>query len=193
MRRDGLSLSDSVDSRSSPKSANRDVHLAHSLGKRRNLGPDTEERLPDRSSILGINQPSTLLVALRMWACGLAALRCVCLFWARPILLMALLVSIAVVMLEARRSVNDVLLVVGCGVFGALAEASAIASGAWAYAVPAAGGVPLWLPAIWGIAALFIKEMAVLLQTITPAVTSEVAGHEADMPLAASKSGSAQN
>jgi hypothetical protein len=111
-------------------------------------------------------QPTTPLLVLRMWVCGLAALGCVCEFWARPILLTALLLTIAAVMLCARKRMNDTLLVVSCGGLGALAEAGAIASGAWAYTVPVAVGVPLWLPAIWGIAALFIKETAVLLEYV---------------------------
>lgn len=65
-----------------------------------------------------------------------------------------------------RAEAYDTLLVVSCGGLGALAEAGAIASGAWAYTVPVAVGVPLWLPAIWGIAALFIKETAVLLEYV---------------------------
>jgi hypothetical protein len=111
-------------------------------------------------------QPTTPQLVLRMWVCGLAALGCVCEFWAHPILLTALLLTIAAVMLCARRSINDTLLVVCCGGLGALAEAGAIASGAWAYTVPIAVGVPLWLPAIWGIAALFMKETAVLIEYV---------------------------
>jgi hypothetical protein len=135
------------------------------------MGMQGSEKLKAAYSCEGLPEallarPTTRLLVLHMWVCGLAALGCVCEFWARPIMLTALLLTIAAAMLCARRSMNDTLLVVSCGGLGALAEAGAIASGAWAYTVPVAVGVPLWLPAIWGIAALFIKETAVLLEYV---------------------------
>jgi hypothetical protein len=99
--------------------------------------------------------------ALHVWLSGLTALACVCTLWPRPILLTAVLLAIAAVMLWARRSMSDVLLFVCCGVLGALAEACAVRCGAYAYTLPIALGIPLWLPVIWGIAALFVKETAV--------------------------------
>ena len=54
-------------------------------------------------------QPTTPLLVLRMWVCGLAALGCVCEFWARPILLTALLLTIAAVMLCARKRMTPYL------------------------------------------------------------------------------------
>jgi len=103
-------------------------------------------------------QATTPILVLHVWICGLTALACVCLFWSRPALLTALLLTVATVMLFARRSLNDVLLFVSCGGLGALAEACAVRSGAYVYTLPIALGIPLWLPVIWGIAALFVKE-----------------------------------
>ena len=45
-------------------------------------------------------------------------------------------------------------------VFGPLAEGLAIQTGAWAYASPSVLGIPLWLPFVWGNAALFIQNSA---------------------------------
>ena len=67
-------------------------------------------------------------------------------------------------MLLVWRSKEDLLLYIICSVAGTLAEAVAIASGAWKYSLPNFIGVPYWLPFLWGIAALFIKRASLEVQ-----------------------------
>lgn len=40
--------------------------------------------------------------------------------------------------------------------FGPAAEIVAIHAGAWQYTMPQLGGIPVWLPALWGLAGMFI-------------------------------------
>ena len=98
-------------------------------------------------------------LAVYMWTCGLTSLGLVCVFWPSPYLLTALLALDGALMLRARRSSEDLAHLIFCGAFGALAEVFGIGFGAWSYTLPQASGVPLWLPLIWGIAALFVKEI----------------------------------
>ena len=44
------------------------------------------------------------------------------------------------------------------GFCGALAESFAAMHGAWSYTIPNFIGIPFWLPLLWGIAALFVKN-----------------------------------
>src|SRR5712692_11417514 len=98
----------------------------------------------------------TFAAFVYIWLCGLTALGSACLFWSSPLLLTGILAVIGGLMLAVRKSAEDLLLCAFCGAFGAIAEAFGIASGAWSYTLPLASGVPLWLPVMWGIAALFI-------------------------------------
>ena len=109
----------------------------------------------------------TLALVLYMWICGVTGLALVCVFWPSPFLLAGLLAVDAALMLSVRRSAADVVLLAFCGAFGAVAESFGIATGAWTYTVPLAAGVPIWLPFIWGIAALFVKEISLQIQFVT--------------------------
>ena len=113
----------------------------------------------ERARVARPNEITLPFVAF-IWVTGLLSLALVCVFWPFPYVLLALLALDAGVMLSARKNVADLILVAFCGVLGAVAEAFGIGSGAWAYALPLSMGVPIWLPTIWGIAALFIKEIA---------------------------------
>lgn len=79
--------------------------------------------------------------------------------WKNPLLLTMILIVISAVMLIIYRNKEDLYLYVLSGIAGALAEAIAIAFGAWSYAFPNLIGIPYWLPFLWGIAALFIKRI----------------------------------
>ncbi len=128
----------------------------------------------------------TFALVLYMRLCGLTALGLVCVFWPQPILLTMLLAVVAALMLSVRRRLEDVVLLVLCGAFGAFAESFGIAGGAWSYTLPLVNGVPLLLPFIWGIAALFVKEISlqihfVLSQPIaTPSARTEHMAVEAE-------------
>src|SRR5436309_11436522 len=115
-------------------------------------------------------QEITLPFVIYIWVTGLLSLALVCLFWPFPWLLLVLLSLDAGLMLSARKNVADLILIAFCGALGAVAEAFGIGSGAWSYALPMAMGVPIWLPTIWGIAALFIKEIGVQIEWLVRAI-----------------------
>ena len=79
--------------------------------------------------------------------------------WERPLGLTLVMALVSVIMLSVWREREDLLLFALCAVAGALAEAAAIAFGAWTYGFPNMIGIPLWLPLLWGVAGLFIKRM----------------------------------
>ena len=54
---------------------------------------------------------------------------------------------------------KDWALYVVCAILGSLAEMIAIYFGAWKYATPTVFGIPMWLPFVWGNAALYIVRM----------------------------------
>ncbi len=53
---------------------------------------------------------------------------------------------------------------------GPLMEAIVIRSGAWQYAQPTFAGIPLWLPFLWGLTAVFLMKIS---RWCLPAVSSE--------------------
>lgn len=46
-----------------------------------------------------------------------------------------------------------------CAVFGSLGEIIAIWAGAWQYSKPQFAGIPIWLPLIWGSAAVLFMRL----------------------------------
>lgn len=91
-------------------------------------------------------------------ALGLASLFSVALFWREPVLLSFLLLAIAGAMIWLRKDACEVALFALCGIAGTAAEAIGIAGGAWQYGKVFAFGVPMWLPVLWGIAAIFMAR-----------------------------------
>ena len=84
----------------------------------------------------------------------------VSLFWQNSLLLAGILIVISALMLLVWRNKEDLILYTMSGIAGALAESTAIALGAWSYAIPGIIGIPYWLPFLWGIAAVFIKRIS---------------------------------
>lgn len=83
----------------------------------------------------------------------------VALFWNQPFHVLAGLVVIAGMMLYLRGSKTDIVFFVTAGLAGTAAEAIAIYFGAWNYGNSQLLGVPIWLPVLWGIAALFTDRL----------------------------------
>jgi hypothetical protein len=79
--------------------------------------------------------------------------------WIYPIKLSVFLViQIAIVMYVNQRKKDSFWLMVGA-VIGPAGEILAINGGAWKYAAPFILGIPLWLPALWGLAALLGRRV----------------------------------
>ena len=81
----------------------------------------------------------------------------VSLFWRDIMLLTASLLSLSIVALWHYHKKNDVVVYSIGAIFGAVAESVCIHFGAWAYTNPTFL-IPLWLPIVWGLAALVIRR-----------------------------------
>jgi hypothetical protein len=91
---------------------------------------------------------------------ALVSLHSVALFWQNSLMLTGILIFLSLLMFLVWRSKEDVILYIVASVSGAVAESTAIAFGAWSYAIPDISGIPYWLPFLWGIAAVFIKRIS---------------------------------
>jgi hypothetical protein len=80
------------------------------------------------------------------------------LLWQWPVILLVSLVVTSALLLRRWHRRSDVLFYVAGFVLGPLGEAMAVHFGAWHYAKPLFL-VPIWLPCLWGIAALFVKRL----------------------------------
>lgn len=77
-------------------------------------------------------------------------------FWHQSAVATFLLLIASVIMLTIERDEKLLVLYVAIFVAGPLAEAVLIAFGAWSYANSSVLGFPIWLPFVWGNAALYI-------------------------------------
>ena len=93
-------------------------------------------------------------------ALALTTLLLTSVLWRTPLLLTALLIVTGIAIYALRPSRTSAWVYVVGFVFGPLAEGVSIRTGAWEYASPTFLGIPLWLPFVWGIAALFIENTA---------------------------------
>jgi hypothetical protein len=91
---------------------------------------------------------------------ALATLLLTSVLWRYPVALTALLIAGGVAIYVLRPSRTSACIYVVGFVFGPLAEGLAIQTGAWEYASPSVLGIPVWLPFVWGNAALFIQNTA---------------------------------
>jgi len=80
--------------------------------------------------------------------------------WKYPFILLALLAGVGIVLIKRSKYKHPYLAFIGAGMGGALCEIIAIYFGAWTYTAPQLIGIPLWLPVLWGNAALFILAMS---------------------------------
>jgi uncharacterized membrane protein YoaT (DUF817 family) len=99
-------------------------------------------------------------------ALALATLFLTALLWRYPLALIALLVVTAAAILRIRPNATSVVVYATAFVFGPLAEAVSITTGAWQYDSSNFLGIPVWLPFVWGNAGLFILNMAELWKSL---------------------------
>jgi hypothetical protein len=78
--------------------------------------------------------------------------------WRRPYTLTAVLLVLSAVSLYIKNDRKFVLFFIFTGLSGAAAEYLGIHSGAWKYMEPQVLGLPLWLPILWGVAALYMQS-----------------------------------
>lgn len=97
---------------------------------------------------------------------ALATLFLTAVLWHYPVALVALLVVTAIAIVKIRPNATSVVVYATAFVFGPLAEAVSIKTGAWAYDSNHILGVPVWLPFVWGNAGLFILNMSELWKSL---------------------------
>jgi len=85
--------------------------------------------------------------------------------WDKPIFLMFCYVIISVILLIKWHTRNDYLFYLVAFVLGPLAEFVAILFGAWTYSKPFYV-IPVWLPFLWGISSLLMKNISETLSSI---------------------------
>ena len=81
------------------------------------------------------------------------------LLWSRPIVLSLGYIFISIFMLCKWHAKSDFVFYFVAFVLGPLGELVAIYFGAWEYSKPLYF-IPIWLPFLWGIAALFMKKLS---------------------------------
>ena len=98
--------------------------------------------------------------------CAVTTLALISFFWEQTVLLIFLLGATGVYMLVNEGSWSAVPLYFVAFLLGPLAEFFGIHSGAWSYSSPYLLGFPLWLPLLWGNAALFFRRMTIFLDHV---------------------------
>ncbi len=79
--------------------------------------------------------------------------------WEHNLALSLILVILAIIMLLTKRSTKELKTFIICALSGAIAESLAVMMGAWSYTNPDIVGIPMWLPILWGIAAIFMVRL----------------------------------
>jgi zinc transporter ZupT len=83
----------------------------------------------------------------------------VSLLWRYNIVLSFILLGLGISIIFFMNPRRDWILFTTAGISGAIAEAIGIKFGAWTYTNPTYV-IPIWLPILWGVAALFIKKLS---------------------------------
>jgi uncharacterized membrane protein YoaT (DUF817 family) len=84
------------------------------------------------------------------------------LLWSRPVVLAICLALVSALILLKWNTKSDLAFYFAAFVLGPVGEGFAVHFGAWHYSNPL-WLIPVWLPLLWGIAALFLKKTAELL------------------------------
>lgn len=100
--------------------------------------------------------------ALTLFLLGFLSVFVVSAFWRFPVAVLLLLLGIVALAFWLRHNPHDVWLFLLISFWGVAAEMVAIRYGTWMYGLPQFWGVPIWLPVLWGMAALFIKQLSEL-------------------------------
>ncbi len=90
---------------------------------------------------------------------SILSLAAVCLLWKYNVILTIVLLLLSFTLLILQKSKTELFMFLACSFYGAIAEVIAIYFGAWNYSLPNFGGIPIWLPILWGIAAIFMKRL----------------------------------
>jgi uncharacterized membrane protein YoaT (DUF817 family) len=78
--------------------------------------------------------------------------------WRHPVALVVLVFAVGVAIFLLRPTRPSLVVYAVGFIFGPSAEALGIHAGAWSYSSTNLLGIPIWLPFVWGNAALFIQN-----------------------------------
>ena len=95
---------------------------------------------------------------------ALATITVVVLFYRSIWLTNFLVLLIAIIGLYYWKSRRTLLVFIFAGIFGALAEIFCIKYGVWKYSITNFYNIPIWLFIVWGNAAAFIYQTAILIK-----------------------------
>lgn len=97
---------------------------------------------------------------LNLYLLSVVPLLEVALLWKYPWLLLAMLLVVCVIALWARKRREDLTLFLVAAFWGLALEVVGVSFGVGSYAQAQLWGVPFWTPLLWGLAALFVKELS---------------------------------
>jgi len=118
------------------------------------IHPAERETTPHSSVAMDQRRMDLFLeAAIYVWVLSLASF-----LWEWPVVLLLCFVATSALMLLRWHRRSDVFFYVAGFVLGPLGEAMAVHFNAWQYSKPFFL-VPVWLPCLWGIAALFVKRL----------------------------------
>lgn len=90
---------------------------------------------------------------------ALATLLATAFFWKAPLITCAILLLCGIIMMRLENEKHVVVIYIIGFLFGPISEVIAMMSGAWSYAQNHILTIPIWLPFIWGNAALYINRL----------------------------------
>jgi uncharacterized membrane protein YoaT (DUF817 family) len=88
--------------------------------------------------------------------------------WRYPAALIVLVLAVGLGIFCLRPTRASVVVYAAGFIFGPTAEAFGIHAGAWRYSSSNFLGIPIWLPFVWGNAALFIQNTADVASSVFP-------------------------
>lgn len=121
-------------------------------GNNYTVGADRMRDMPKKKSIFIILSFYAICVAL------------VCFLWTKPIVLTGCYLIISIIAFIRWHAASDFIFYFVAFVLGPMGEIFAVVFGAWSYAQPFYF-IPTWLPLLWGIAALVVKNLSETLLT----------------------------
>ena len=80
-------------------------------------------------------------------------------FWKNNIVLTVLFLAISVIILAKFTSKKEKILYLACFILGPIFDLTLVPRGVWSYGNPTIYGIPLWLPAAYGLGPLMIVKI----------------------------------
>ncbi len=96
----------------------------------------------------------------------LAAIILIGLFWDNNFVLTLFVTVQAAFLLKFCHEVEDLISFFFVLIVGSISEIAGVSFGAWTYNNPSFLGIPIWLPLIWGMAALCLRRFVVGLKEV---------------------------